>query len=462
MLRGEERIKILKRNGWELLPTQKKIIGANARKIFLAGGRGYGKSLAGGLFLFAESLINPDYPERRLYWICANQFDNTQYVFEYVLKEYHKMWGGDWRGFAKEKPSIPERGSWTLKLKNNVVIETRSWGNLESLHQKKVHGIIIDEGGLLDRWAWEMRLVPSVGKTRDSWLFMVGTWEEAGILQKELYEQWQTDPEAVVACAPSWENYHEYPGGENDPTLILFKSDMSPEAWQERFAAQPRKPARLVYPEFELSVHCGSHEYIPGQAVYLAVDPGTQTGCVLAIQEGDDGAFYVIDEIYEEDWSTEAFKEEVADREWFEDLAGGTIDDKAPDQQRAWRSATAGGGFGVNLTKRSVKVLAGIERVKTFLFCQDFAESAENIFEKHGTKGIPKIFFNTKTCRNTIKEFRQYSWKKTAPRAGDPRAPTKKHDHACNAIAYFLIGMVGFVKVMRRAPTRRPDKYRHI
>jgi len=460
MLTGNQRIKILENNGWELLPTQGKIMGADVRKIFLAGGRGYGKSLSAGLFLFAESLRNPDFPKRRTYWIAAHQFDLTQYIFEYVLGEYYKLFGDDWRAFAKEKPSLPKRDCWTLKLTNNVVIETRSWGNPESLHQKKIHGLVIDEMGLLDEWTWEMRLVPSVAKTPDSWILVVGTWEETGVLQKELYERWQAEEGAVAFCAPTWENHYEYPGGRYDPTIVAFEKEMSVEAFEERFAAIPRKPARLVYPELSPSLHYGAYEYTPGEAVNLWVDPGTQCYAVLAVQEMGNDDFKVIDEIYEEGYSTEGIKEIAANREWAKDISGGGIDDKAKEAQLLWNSKKVG-GFSVYLRKRPVPIDAGIERVKTYLHSRIYSEGAENIFEFRGVRGVPKIFFDSR-CRNTLKEFRNYKWPKTTPRVGEPRRPIKKHDHAMNALAYGLVDAVGFVPRMRRKPTRRRDKYAHM
>jgi len=119
------------------------------------------------------------------------------------------------------------------------------------------------------------------------------------------------------------------------------------------------------------------------------------------------------------------------------------------------------GGFSVHLRKRPVPIDAGIERVKTYLHSRIYDESSENLFYHKGIKGTPKIFFD-KGCRETIKEFGKYKWPKATPRAGEPRRPIKKHDHAMNALAYGLVDAVGFVPRMRRKPTRRRDKYAHL
>lgn len=461
MLTGEERIRILKKNGWELYPAQREVIGADGCWFHgLAGGIKYGKSLSVALFTFTECIPKPN--GNKTFWIAAQDYDKTSYIFDFLLAEFYKFFGtSNWEAFAKSRPSRPKRDSWTLELTNGITVKTKSWGNPESLHQEDVHGLAIDEFGLCDEYSWDERLLPRVLQAPDPWVCVAGTWEGSGELMKRIYEEAQGDDEMVFESAPSWENTHRYPGGREHEAFRKAEKYLSPEAFQERFAAIPKKPSRLVYPEFDRKVHCGDYPYTPGETVDIWVDPGTQHYAVLAVQEMGNDDYRVIDEIYEEGYSTEGIKEIVAGKSWLEDLAGGAIDDKARESQMIWASEKVG-GFAVHLRKRPVPIDAGIERVKTYLHSRIYDESSEGIFEFKGVKGVPKILFN-KPCRNTIKELSMgYRWPKTTPRVGEPRKPIKKDDHACNAVAYGLVDAVGFVPRMRRAPTRRRDKYKHI
>jgi len=207
-------------------------------------------------------------------------------------------------------------------------------------------------------------------------------------------------------------------------------------------------------------VHCGDFPFDREETVEIWVDPGTQVYSVLAVQEMGNDDFKVVDEIYEEGYSTEGIKEIVAGKPWANNISGGAIDDKAREPQMIWGSDKVG-GFSVHLRKRPIPIDAGIERVKTYLHSRIYSEGVENVFEFRGVKGVPKIFFD-KRCKNTIKEFSKYRWPKATPRAGEPKRPIKKDDHAMNALAYGLVDAVGFVPRMRRPPTRRKDKYSHL
>lgn len=455
---GESRAILLEDiQGWQLLEAQGEVIGSDARRLGLAGGRGYGKSLSAGLFSFAEVLFNPS-GEKRTAWVVAESYDKTAYVYDYLLNELRAFYGQDWKLWAKSKPSKPIRDSWTIELLNGWVIKTRSFGSPESLHQEDVDLLIIDEVGLLSRYLWENRLLSSALKTPGSIVLIVGTWEEAtGTLQKELYEDSKVSDDWTFRLAPSWDNIHRWPLGIDDPEIQRAKRELSPEVFLERFGAVPQVPSGLVYHEFDMKRHCGDYPYIAGEPVQLWVDPGTVIYCVLAVQKRGD-CFYIVDEIYEENQSTEGIKDIAAAKAWLRGVGGGAIDNAAREPQMIWQSEKVG-GFSVHLRKRPIRVLAGIERVRTYLFSQDFKDDDPTLFEHRAQRGIPKLFIH-KDCRNTIKEFRSYRWPKDTPRRGEPRNPVKKDDHALNAIAYGLINDVGFVPRMRRAPTRRRDKYK--
>ena len=460
MLSGRKRINALKMNGWELLPTQREVIGADNKWLYgLAGGLKYGKSLSAGLFLFTESLCNPGH-RKKTYWIAANQFDNATYVFEFCLAEFYKMFGNNWSEFAKKKPSMPQRDSWTLELSNGIVIKTKSWGNPESLHQEDVYGLVIDECGLCDEYSWTERLFPRVMNTPDSWIFMAGTWEGAGEVMKRIYEEAQIDEEMVFLCAPSWENTYRYPEGRDHVSFKRLEKELPLEVFEERFAAIPKKPSGLVYPEFSHAVHCGNFPYDSEKPVEIWVDPGTQVYAVLAVQEMGNDEFCVIDEVYEEGYSTEGIKEIISGRPWGDNISGGAIDDKARESQMIWGSEKVG-GFAVHLRKRPVNKEAGIERVKTCLHSRIFDEDSLKTFEFRNVRGVPKIFFDKK-CRSTIKEFLRYRWPKDLPRAGLPKVPIKKDDHSMDALSYGLIDSLGYVPRNRPMPIRRPDKYSHL
>jgi len=215
---------------------------------------------------------------------------------------------------------MPQRDSWVLKLTNNITIKTKSWGSPESLHQEDVHGLCIDEFGLCDEWSWEERLLPRVLQAPGSWVFAAGTWEGSGEVMKRIYEEAEIDDEMIFLCAPSWENTFRYPEGEEHESFQRLKKQLPIEVYEERFAAKPKKPSGLVYPEFDRKVHCGDFPFDREETVEIWVDPGTQVYHVHAVQEMGNDDFKVVDEIHEEGYSTEGIKEIIAGKRISDDM----------------------------------------------------------------------------------------------------------------------------------------------
>lgn len=156
---------------------------------------------------------------------------------------------------------------------------------------------------------------------------------------------------------------------------------------------------------------------------YVSCDYGTQNATVFLLwNKGINGVWYCTREYY---YSGREKEKQKTDAEYADDL-------------KVWLEETrikavivdpSAASFIAELRKRGYKVikakndvLDGIRLVGTML-----------------NQG--KIVF-AESCQNTIKEFGSYVWDKKAAERGEDK-PAKEHDHAMDAVRYFVLTILG-------------------
>lgn len=156
---------------------------------------------------------------------------------------------------------------------------------------------------------------------------------------------------------------------------------------------------------------------------YVSCDYGTQNATVFLLwNKGIDGVWYCIREYY---YSGRAKGKQKTDTEYADDLEKWLAGTKI----RAVIVDPSAASFIAELRKREYKVLKakndvedGIRLVGTMLNQDKIAFAA--------------------SCVNTIKEFASYIWDEKAAERGEDK-PVKDHDHAMDAIRYFVYTILG-------------------
>lgn len=156
---------------------------------------------------------------------------------------------------------------------------------------------------------------------------------------------------------------------------------------------------------------------------YVSCDYGTQNATVFLLwNKGIDGVWYCIREYY---YSGRAKGKQKTDTEYADDLEKWLAGTKI----RAVIVDPSAASFIAELRKRGYKVLKAKNDV-------------EDGIRLVGTKlNQDKIAFAA-SCVNTIKEFASYIWDEKAAERGEDK-PVKDHDHAMDAIRYFVYTILG-------------------
>lgn len=151
---------------------------------------------------------------------------------------------------------------------------------------------------------------------------------------------------------------------------------------------------------------------------YVSCDYGTQNATVFLLwNKGNDGKWYCIREYY---YSGRDKGVQKTDAEYADDLEDWLEETKI----KAVVVDPSAASFIAELKKRG----HGVIKAKN---------DVEDGIRVVGTKlNQEKIVF-AETCKNTIKEFYSYIWDEKAAEHGEDK-PVKEHDHAMDAIRYFV------------------------
>ena len=97
-----------------------------------------------------------------------------------------------------------------------------------------------------------------------------------------LYALGKDDKDWYSTQLPSWINQHEFPDGKYDKAILERKRNMSPELFDQEFAAQFTSLSGRVYPFRDEDV--GDFPYDPKLPTYCSIDFGYRMPAVLWLQ----------------------------------------------------------------------------------------------------------------------------------------------------------------------------------
>jgi hypothetical protein len=413
---------------------QAKILRSDKRFKLVAGGEQSGKSfLASKDFLLKWAKDLDRFPgEPLLYWLVAADYDRTKREFQYIAADLEAM------GLKPEVTKRVDPGSISVMegTKEVLRIETKSGKDPRTLAMNAPHGIILCEASQVDLETYNKclaRVAPKKG-----WLFLSGTYESSLGWYPGLAAAWahgSVDEQSFKLPSPT--NWHFYPGGLDNPEIQRLKSNSSDAFFLERIMGVAAPPKGMVFTEFRPDVHIREIEYVPGQEVFLAVDPGYAHAYAVEAIQIVNGMVNVIDEIYETSLVTEQVIEVCQSRPWWKDHSKTGVMDIGGYQHQAmsapaevWLART-----GINMNAHKVKVNEGTERLKTFL-------------RPDPINGMPKVVFSHQ-CRGILSEFgaypnpfdgqtKTYNWKmdRDGNVVGDE--PDDRNNDGIKALIYFL------------------------
>lgn len=421
-------------------PNQAAFVNTTGRWCNLLGGERGGKSFVCGRVVLPERTFEFDRPI--LAWIVGHTYRDCVKEYEYALESYQEL------GVLANahSPTTPNR-SWIMQLNDGSVIKTLSAGDIMSIGREEPDIILGCEASQLGPEAVK-RLVGRV-TANDGYLFLSGTLESNFGWYPKLHERWKSAGGVMRAYnMPTWERYEL---GIDDPRFQQLREENGEDYFRRRIAAIVDRPAGVVFPEFDPQMHVGMPngedvEYVPGQAVEIAVDPGFRLSAhaLLAVQHDEDGLVRVIDEIYSTKYNTELMIEAAMSKPWWKDVTGGVIDVQATKNQTStiaaadvWLEKT-----GLVLESEYVLVQDGIDRMKSFLTPNMDTLGPRMVIAYH-CQGILSEFGMVEsplTQRDDV-----YMWATDKDGRITGAAPRDRYNHSIKALTYWLIVRFGYV-----------------
>lgn len=396
-------------------------------------GRRYGKSLMSARDV-TPRLFLPD----KKYWIVGPTYDLGDKEFKVIWDDLivRQALGRDKR---VKKAYNKRSGDMYINFPWRTSIEVRSAEHPEGLVGEGLDGVIMSEAAKHKRETWERYIRPALADRR-GWADFPTTPEG----YNWLYELWQfgQNPELKDYASwkfPSWENRVLFPGGREDPEIVLLAKTTTPEWFAQEIGAEFSSFIGRIYGEFDETVHVRSHVYNPAWQNFLAFDWGyVNPLAAIEFQISPQDDVYVWREHYRAYLRVEDHCEILRKRDQPEgyhlDVAFG---DAADPEAAATVSAKLVACYALPEAKANWR--QGIDLVKTFL-----KQYQTGVMDEYGTPEMhPKLFIDP-GCPNIIREFNNYRavdvTKRNAPReSGSSGAAQKQDDHALDALRYGLM-----------------------
>jgi hypothetical protein len=447
-------------------PEQAAIIACKKPRVLTSGGARAGKShtsekklidrLPDDIVKHIEWMEEAKRSDPLLYWLIAADYERTKAEFDFLVDDFTKIFGES--AVNASKPINP--GSITVTIPATtespalvILVETKSASDPRRIAMKAPYGIILCEASQVDFDTYQRCLERLAEK--DGWLIMAGTfeWEAGGQTTGwylQLFQAWRGGTEyAQSFVLPSPTNIHVFKGGYDDPKILELKESTSDEYFMQRIMGEPVPPRGIVF-RFSPAIHVRTVEYIPGQDVWIAIDPGYAGAHALLAAHIIHDQIQVFDEIYENKIDEDVIRL-LKERSWYRDLVertdatlAGVIDQSGWGHQGA-RAPSAEiwlQEIGVHLKAQTIKSVNDLDaRLKWFL-------------EPNPTSGEPKVIFSPR-CKGILSEMGTcpsplnglslvYSWAMDRDGNITGTTPDNKNNHSIRALEYLIIDRFGY------------------
>jgi hypothetical protein len=419
------------------------------RFMLILGGERSGKSYTAALISLLK--MQPPLHEdgsfgrrKSLYWLIGPDYRQPRAELQYLFDALNAL-------NAIESYSMPlvDTQPWSLVTTWGAKVETKTSSDITKIASFPCDGILICEAHQQVYEVW-LKALGRVAQTR-GWVILSGTIENGLPWYPDLYNRWRAtnDLNARSFSLPTWSNLKVFPGGREDPEIKMLERETTPDVFQERYAAIPRKPSGAVLPEFDMLKHVRLLERLEGAPVELAIDPGKNAYAVLFVQRVGN-VVNVLDRVYERGKIAQVVIPMVMKNplwRYVPKMAQGSagVIDIAARQELAtvsqltlWRELA-----GITLTTNYVPQAEGREVLRHFL--QDAVigqnEDGDDILG-------PRLYFNAHmtnmkgndgTALDVLAEPELWIWRpqpKTLVR-NEPPSPVDANNHAMKAISYY-------------------------
>lgn len=413
-----------------------------------AGGERGGKSRSTAEemvpYLLAVRAPNPYH----FHLIGAN-YEKPRYEFNYILDSLRAI-----DPSLATEVSMPNQGKWKLSTAYGNTLETISADDPLEIRGFESNGAAICEAGQVDFDTF-LRVLGRLSSS-GGFLLISGTFEGSMGWYPQYWTLGQSpnDLELESFSIPTWSNKAIFPGGRQDPKILMLERQYPPDVFMERVAAVPCPPSDRVHKLFDPKVHIISDEQMahlePDAPLYLAIDPGRTYAYACEVVQIQNDIVYIVDEIYERDLLTKEIIAIAKQQPWWKrvsqignvvDIAGTYRQIASPPEVEIWREES---GLNLHFEASKVDVEEGARKLDSYLMPHPVSHQPK-IYISYRCKGLigelgggPPKFDNGGVYKRNLKIGSESYGK-----------PIDANNHAIKAVHYFLISHFGHSEVTR-------------
>lgn len=392
-------------------------------------GRRFGKST-----MAARDLEPRLFSPNKRFWIVGPTYDLGEKEFRVIWDDLivKKQLGRD----KRVKKSYNKRsGNMFISFPWQTVLEVRSADHPENLVGEALDHVIMSEAAKHNPATWERFIRPALADKRGSADFPTTPEGYNWLYHLWMYGQNPDFPDYESWRFPSWDNDAVYPGGEDDPEIILLKRTMTPESFMQEIGAEFGSFQGKIYPEWDVEAFVGNVEFRPELPNYIAFDWGyTNPLAAIEFQITPDDRVRIWRQHYKAYMTLGEHIRYLKTREqppgYHLDMAfGDAADPEAamvvseklvmclamPEAKENWRE--------------------GIDLVRSFMHMRDTGLDAD----EYGTPLQMPAMLVDYSCVDVIDEFNNYKSPESVKGRNVPEFSNKVKDHAMDAIRYGLV-----------------------
>ena len=225
-----------------------------------------------------EHLINGKCDPTLLYWLVGSEYVMCEEEFVRIYQDLVELGLPAYKSARVDTPGhiqVRIDGEKIARMRIDVKSESRPD---RAFSRVSPTGILSCESGQISFSTYQHLNSRTIG--RNAWLMLIGTIEKAQPWFPSMSGAWALgEDDRQSFQLPTWTNTFLFPLGEDSPEIVRMKAENTDDFYMERIAGKSVPPEGIRFKEFNIGIHIQDDvRYIPGEKVYLWVDPGYQRG----------------------------------------------------------------------------------------------------------------------------------------------------------------------------------------
>ena len=210
---------------------------------------------------------------KSMYWIVGPTYDLAEKEFRVIWDSLIvKMQMG--RDKRVKKAYNKKQGNMWIEFPWGTRLECRSADHPENLVGEALNWVIMSEAAKHKLETWERFIRPALADKRGG-----GDFPTTPEGFNWLHKLWQLGNDPTFTdfeswSFPSWANSVVYPGGREDPEILLLERTTTPEWFAQEIGADFASFVGKIFPEWDEKTHVKKVEFIPELPNYMAFDFG--------------------------------------------------------------------------------------------------------------------------------------------------------------------------------------------